>query len=149
MPVKSLTIRQSYFLNAPPRRVFRALTDPAELATWFLAHAILPHQKGAEYEFEWQGGYRHRARVLAFEADRRLSLEWLNKVGRSSLRTAVTFTVRKAGRGTQLTLRHTGYPRTGPWLEAYGDTQSGWAYFLLNLKSVLEHRQDLRSPKDT
>ena len=56
--------------------------------------------------------------------------------------------LRKSGRGTLISIRHSGYPRTPGWVEIYGGTQAGWAYYLMNLKSVLETGRDLRSPKD-
>jgi uncharacterized protein YndB with AHSA1/START domain len=149
MPDKSLVIEQSFFVKAPVREVFRALSDPSELARWFLKSARLPPKKGEDYEFVWQGGHRHEGQVLEFLPNRRLSLSWPNRYRNATLWTKVTFTVSKEGRGTRLRLRHAGYPRSGGWVEVYGDTQSGWAYFLLNLRSVLERGHDLRSAKDT
>jgi hypothetical protein len=60
----------------------------------------------------------------------------------------MTFTVARQGRGTLLRLRHVGYPDSGGWAPIYGATQSGWSYFLMNLKSVLEHGHDLRCEQD-
>ncbi|MGP8078385.1 MAG: SRPBCC family protein [Thermoplasmata archaeon] len=145
MAAKSLTIRQVYQVKAPVKAVFRALTEPAGLVTWFLAKAKLEPRRGGSYEFTWQGGYRHRGKVLDYVKNRRLSLTWpTRRLGD----TRVTFTLRRAGAGTRIEIRHTGYQRTDAWLEMYGGTQSGWAYFFVNLKSVLEHGHDLRTPGD-
>ena len=148
MAERKLKIQQSYFVAAPVSKVFRALSDPRGLTTWFLAKAQVEPRKGGAYEFEWRAGYRHSGKVLDFVRGKKLSLTWPNGVGRKRLTTRVTFSVRRQGRGTRVHLRHTGYPRSDPWIEVYGATQCGWSYFLMNLKSVLEHGHDLRSPKD-
>jgi len=142
---KGLTIKQAYFLRAPVTKVFRALTEPTELARWFLKDARLPHTAGATYEFVWQFGYRHRAKVVAFVPNRKLTLEWPAK-GLGTTQVSFTLTARKGG--TRLTLRHTGYGTTPAWIENYGGTCSGWAYFLTNLKSVLRNGADLREAGD-
>jgi uncharacterized protein YndB with AHSA1/START domain len=148
MAVKQLALRQSFFYRTTPRRLYRALTDPDEIVGWFLAKAEMPLRKGAPYRFEWAGGYSHTGRVLEVVPDRRLTLEWPNGSGTQRFTTRVTFSLRRAGRGTFLTVSHSGFPRTPVGIEQYGGTQSGWAYYLLNLRSVLERGHDLRSPRD-
>jgi uncharacterized protein YndB with AHSA1/START domain len=148
MPTKSLTVTQSYFFSKPPRTVFRAISEPELLVRWFLAKADLPKERGGPYRFEWAGGYSHEGKVLEFVRDRRMSLSWPNGARSERFLTRVTFTLRRAGNGTFLTVRHTGFPRTPIGIEQYGGTASGWAYYLMNLRSVLEHGVDLRSPRD-
>jgi uncharacterized protein YndB with AHSA1/START domain len=148
-PTKApLVIEQAYFLEASVPDVYQALTDPKGLAGWFLAKADMPAQKGEEYQFWWQGGYHHRGVVLERVKNRRLSLSWPNTYRGETKETRVTFALSKKGRGTLLRLRHTGYPASTGWIDVYGATQSGWAYFLLNLKSVLQTGVDLRSLND-
>jgi uncharacterized protein YndB with AHSA1/START domain len=142
---KGPTISQTYFFRASRAKVFRALTDPHELARWFLKDARVPPRAGAEYEFVWQFGYRHRAKVIAFVPNRKLTLEWpAPRLGM----TRVTFTLTTAKGGTRLTLRHSGYGVTPEWIRNYGGTNSGWAYFLMNLRSVLYTGTDLREAGD-
>jgi len=148
MAEKKLALRQSFFYRTTPRRLYGALTEPDQLVGWFLSKAELPLQGGAPYRFEWAGGYSHRARVVEVVPDRRLTLEWPNGSGTHRFMTEVTFTFRRAGRGTFLTVQHSGFPRTPVGIEQYGGTQSGWAYYLLNLRSVVEFGRDLRSPRD-
>jgi len=145
---KSLEIEQRYFVRASPAKVFRALTDPKWLTRWFLAEARIQPEAGTAYTFRWRGGHSHTEKVLEAVPGRRLTLSWSNRVGRVTRRTRVTFALSRKGNGTLLRLRHTGYPTTRGWLETYGATESGWAYFLMNLKSVLEHDYDLRSRHD-
>jgi len=148
MASQLLSIQQTYFIRASVWTVFQAISEPKWLVRWFLHSAELRPVKGTEYEFVWRGGYRHRGQVLAYVRNRRLSLSWPNRLGRSAIWTRATFTLRQQGRGTLLALRHVGYPNTGGWVRIYGQTQYGWSYFLMNLKSVLEHGHDLRSDLD-
>jgi len=148
MPAKKLTIDQSFFYETTPERVFRAVTEPKEIVRWFLAKAELPPKKGARYRFEWPGGYSHEGTVLDFVPGRRVTLSWPNGPVSRRFHTRVTFSVRRAGKGTFLTVHHSGFPPTPVGIEQYGGTESGWAYYLVNLRSVLEHGRDLRSPRD-
>jgi uncharacterized protein YndB with AHSA1/START domain len=146
MATRNLEIEQTYFVKASATKVFRALSDPKVLTTWFLAEARLEREKGGSYDFKWEEGYHHSGKVLDLVLNKKLSLSWPNKAGGKSVTTRVTFTLRRKGRGTLIRIRHEGYPRRDPWIEVYGGTQSGWAYYFTNLKSVLEHGYDLRSP---
>jgi uncharacterized protein YndB with AHSA1/START domain len=56
-------------LPHPPERVFRALTEPAELGGWFPARVEGELREGASLVFE-EGGRRHEGRVVAFEPPR-------------------------------------------------------------------------------
>jgi uncharacterized protein YndB with AHSA1/START domain len=148
MPPKGLSIKQAYFFNARQDQVFRALSDPREIVRWFLAKAELTPKKGTTYRFEWPGGYSHEGKVLDVIPGCRLTLSWPNGPANRRFLTRVTFTLRRAGTGTFLTVQHTGFPTTPVGIEQYGGTQSGWAYYFVNLRSVLEHGHDLRSPRD-
>jgi uncharacterized protein YndB with AHSA1/START domain len=148
MPARPLTVEQTYFYRAPARRVFRSLTNTTELARWFIEKAELSPEKGTPYRFQWPGGYHHEGTVLAVVPGQQLTLSWPHGSGARRFLTRVTFSLRPSGRGTILSVRHTGFPRTPFGLEQYGGTQAGWAYYFVNLRSVLEHRCDLRSPRD-
>lgn len=47
-----------------------------------------------------------------------------------------------------LKFRHAGFPKAEKWVELYGGAIHGWMYFMMNLKSVLDHGHDLRSGND-
>ncbi|MGC2289221.1 MAG: SRPBCC domain-containing protein [Thermoplasmata archaeon] len=146
MADRNLTIRQGYHVEAPVETVFRALTEPEELTRWFLTDAVLPPERGATYVFTWTRNRRHSGKVMDFVRNQRLTLSWpAHGLGD----TRVTLSVRPDAQGTRLEVRHTGYRKTDAWLKIYGGTQSGWAYYLTNLKSVLEHGHDLRAPGDS
>jgi len=142
-------IEQTYYYAAPPERVFASLTEPAELSKWFVEKAVMPRRKGATFRLSWKGGYSMKAKVLAFEAPEELRLEWLDRFETKKVfATEARFTLRKKGKGTLLTLTHRGFKSGKRWISLYGSIQSGWTFYLTNLRSVLERGIDLRRKFD-
>ncbi len=136
---------QSYYFKAPPERVFQALVSPKVLVKWFLSKAKVEQKKGGNYSFDWIGGYHMTGKVKRFELNKSVSYSWSDKLRNGKIaKTTVTFKVRKKGRGTLLELRHTGFKDP----EHFAECASRWAYYLTNMKSVLDHRIDLRSKYD-
>jgi hypothetical protein len=60
---KSYTIKQYYYLEAPPETVFEGLAEPLSLVRWFLSRAKVEAKKGGPYSFDWLGGYHMTGRV--------------------------------------------------------------------------------------
>jgi uncharacterized protein YndB with AHSA1/START domain len=146
---KKRTIIQEYYYDADPETVFRALTVPKELVKWFLADARIRLKEGSSYTYTWQGGSSHTGRIEKLEPGRNLVLSWPDEIKGKSYETKVAFALRKKGRGTLLKVKHTGFKEGDDWVWLYGAIQSGWAYFLTNLKSVLSQGVDLRSKYDS
>jgi uncharacterized protein YndB with AHSA1/START domain len=148
-PRKTRSIRQQFYIRAPPKKVFRAISDPDEITKWFLKDAQISTRKGGRYTFEWNGGYQHSGRVLEFARGRSLTLTWPQFDGKEVIGdTKVRFTVEPKGKGALLKILHSGYQKQEKWVEPYAGTHAGWSYFVMNLKSVLEHGHDLRSKHD-
>lgn len=149
MPSGQLVIEQEYFFDTTPEIVFKALTEPKELAKWFLSKAKIDARRGGDYEFTWQGGYKHSGKVMKFVKNKTLVLSWPDKFESGKVfTTQAAFTLSRKGNGTLLKLKHTGFKKGDEWIWLYGAIQSGWAYFLTNLKSVLAQGVDLRSRYD-
>ena len=142
---RSFVARQSYYFEAPPRKVFQALIEPKMLVKWFLSDAELEARQGGSYAFDWKGGYRMTGRVRRFEVDRAVSFSWTDKLKSGEVaKTTASFEVTAKGGGTLLKLRHSGFKDT----EHFAECSSRWAYYLTNMKSVLDHDKDLRSKYD-
>ena len=132
---KTGTVTLERELPAPPERVFRALTNPDDLATWWkgmhgISRAVMDLRPGGKYRFEYampngQIAVVHGI-VREVESPRRLVMTWFSP-DHPNLETVVSFHLEPKGKGTLLKLRHTGL--TDPkaleghlqgWLEALG-----------------------------
>jgi uncharacterized protein YndB with AHSA1/START domain len=143
------SIEQTFYYAVTPERLFAALTDPEELARWFVGKAVFPARKGATFRLLWEGGYSMKGKVLEIDPPRKLRLAWIDRFdSKKTFTTEARFLLEKKGRGTLLTLKHSGFKSGKRWVALYGGIQSGWAYYLLNLRSVLETGSDLRRKAD-
>jgi uncharacterized protein YndB with AHSA1/START domain len=145
---RARTVRLQIFIHKSPKKVFKAISEPERLARWLVDKATLSARKGGRYAFGWEGGPTHSGRVLEFVAGRRLTLTWQwpgqEDLGMTKLKMSV---VPKKG-GTVLKFIHSGFQSQGPWIDLHDGAIHGWTYFMMNLKSVLEYGNDLRSPLD-
>ena len=132
-----MIIEQSYVLNAPPETVFQALTDPEMLVKWWVAKAHVDLREGGDFDFDWLNGFHLSGKIMRFEKDNAVSFSW-------SQHTTAALQVLKKGRGTILKLHHGDFKDPGHFALA----SSRWGYYLMNLKSVLDHGTDLRSKDD-
>jgi len=149
MVKNALKITQSYYYGAPPSKVFDALTEPEQLVRWFLSEAKVDLKKGGKFEFTWQGGHRMAGKVKRVVVGREVAYGWRDDLGKGKIAmTLAEFKVFKEGSGSMLKLSHSGFGDSKAWIELYGAIQSGWAYYLTNLKSVLQNDEDLRSEHD-
>ena len=146
---KTWSVSQEYFIDASPKKVFAMITDPDRLAKWMAFRATISLRKGGKYTFTWRAGYHHEGKVLAFVRGKRITLAWPYHDGKKLLGvTKFQLAIRPKGKGTQVGLRHSGFPQTKEWLPIYAGSGAGWAYYMMNLKSVLEYGNDLRSKRD-
>ena len=142
---KSFTVEQSYYFEASLEEVFQGLTNPRILVKWFLSKAMLTPKKNGSYSFDWIGGYHMNGIVKQFTLNKSVSFSWTDKLKNGKLaQTTASFKAAKKGHGTLLRLRHTGFRDP----EHFAECSSRWAYFLTNMKSVLDHGIDLRSDYD-
>jgi uncharacterized protein YndB with AHSA1/START domain len=143
------SVEQTFYIAVPPKRVFAALTQPKQLTRWFVEKAEIQLREGGEFRLSWGRGAEMKGKVKAYTAPSKLVVAWHDKMqGGKAFDTVARFRIRKKGRGTSLTVTHEGFRNGKSWIWLYGAIQSGWAYYLLNLKSVLEHGTDLRSASD-
>lgn len=125
-------------LDAPPERVWNALTDPGELARWFGDSAELDLRPGGEGFFGWESHGRFAVRVEVVEPTKRLAWRWTHKrdapfdASRSTL-VEWTLTARPGG-GTVLELKESGF--TDP--KHREENVGGWKTELGELVELLE-----------
>ena len=137
-------------LAAPPDRVWKALTDPIEMAAWFRVTIEGPLTPGSEV---WMtvaeakhAGKRFRVRIVEMDAPRTFAWEWHPGAIDPAVdysrepRTRVTFTLEPAAGGTRLRLSETGFTAVALARRAkvFGDNSNGWTQVLAWFQSHVE-----------
>ncbi len=113
-------IEQEQTYPHPPERVWRALTDPAELGAWLMPadFAVLA---GHKFTFDARPDMGIiDGEVLDVEPPRLLRCRWSGVFGE----TIVTFTLTPDGEGTRLRVTHAGWD--GPGLPHRDGFDGGW-----------------------
>jgi uncharacterized protein YndB with AHSA1/START domain len=96
-------VERSVDLDASPDDVWRALTEPDELASWFGPEAELDVQPGGRGRFVDDDGRVRRAVVDQVHAGERLVLRWWPEGDDSGAgASVVTFVVTPTGSGSRL-----------------------------------------------
>jgi uncharacterized protein YndB with AHSA1/START domain len=106
-------IERTLELEATPEQVWKALTDPQELAGWFGDSAELEPRPGAGGWFGWASHGRFAVRVTEVDPPRRFAWRWMHEPGAAFEEAASTLvewtlTAREDG-GTTLELRESGF----------------------------------------
>ena len=104
----------------PPERVWRALTDPAELGVWLMPTDFVA-LAGHRFTFDARPGLGIiDGEVLDVEPPRLLRCRWSGIFGQ----TVVTFMLTPDGEGTRLRVTHGGWD--GPGLDHRDGFDGGW-----------------------
>ena len=126
-------LRLSRRLKAPRAAVFRAFTDPVELAKWFGPEGVSARQveidlrPGGRYSlemFETDGGIHLLSGVYReIQPPEKLMFTWIwGQGGMAGVETLVTIELVEAGGETELTLTHEKLPTK----EFYDHHSQGW-----------------------
>lgn len=120
-------------LNAPPAKVWKALTEPDQMRKWYFDIADFKAETGFEFEFTAENAgivYRHLCKVNTVELNRKLSYSWRypDYPGDSE----VTFELLPEGDKTRLRLTHQGlhtFPQDHPDFRPESFS-AGWNYII-------------------
>jgi uncharacterized protein YndB with AHSA1/START domain len=134
MTVTDTTVRSQtdaitfeFDLQHSPKKVWRALTDPALLAEWLLPVIDLTLEPGAAFTFKtqpypgWDGTVN--CKMLEIEEQKKISYAWVVG-GEMGLNTVVTFTLEPTAAGTRLSLVQSGF--TPEQKQNFGGARYGW-----------------------
>lgn len=144
-------IEVSVELNAPPARVWRALTDHREFGTWFRVNLEGPFVPGKTTRGRiTYPGYEHvvmEVVVRKMEPERLFSFNWHPyavdpKVDYSKEPpTLVEFRLEKTAAGTRLRVTESGFDAipAARRAEAFRMNSSGWAEQLRNIEAYVAH----------
>jgi uncharacterized protein YndB with AHSA1/START domain len=137
-------------IQAPPERVWRALTDARDMARWFEVSIDGAIAEGAEV---WMtsthpdyAGQRFRVRFTELTPPRRLVWRWHPGAVDPAVdysrepETTVTFTLEPSAGGTRLSVSETGFDDISLARRAkvYGDNSQGWTEVLASLRTYVE-----------
>ena len=134
-PLMGRTLEKEMFINASPQRVFRALTEPAELERWFVQKAELDVRPGGAIRLEWAPDAVEVGTILVLDPPHRLSYSW-HALEPSP--TTITFELTAENEGIRLRLTHTGIGEGEDWDRYYSSVDNGWNAHLTNLTAWLE-----------
>ncbi len=126
-------------IKAPRGRVFRAVTAPEGLDTWWTKRSAGSPQEGAEYELGFGPGYDWRARVTRCMPDSVFELEMV-RADDDWLGTRVGLHLESRENVTWVRFHHTGWPHVN---EHYRISCTCWAMYLRILRRYLEHGESV------
>ena len=137
-------------IQAPPERVWSALTNATDLGTWFQVTIEGEITAGAELwmttTHPQHAGQRFLVRIVEMTPPQRLVWRWhpgevdpAIDYSQQPL-TTVTFTLEPWGPGTRLSVAETGFDEISLARRAkvYGDNSQGWTEVLVWLQSYVE-----------
>jgi uncharacterized protein YndB with AHSA1/START domain len=132
-------------IEAPPSRVWTALTDPDEIEKYmFGARVVTDWTPGKP--IAWRGEvdgkpYEDKGKILEFEPERRLRVTHFSPLSGDEDTPAnyhtLTFELEAAGEGTRVALRQD----NNSTAEAAEHSRDNWEQMLAGLKAVVEQRR--------
>jgi uncharacterized protein YndB with AHSA1/START domain len=136
-------------LKATPEEVFRALTDPEQIAKWFVSGARVEPRVGGEYVKIWAPGMETKSTISAWEpgvhfgdyVERSVTYGSKGKVDTGVVqKMCVDYYIEALDGGiTRLRLVQSGFGPDAAWDDEFNGTKTGWAEYLNKLKNVLEN----------
>ncbi len=132
------TLEMHVDVEAPIEAAWKALTEAEGLANWFSPIAKVSRPGlNSEVTVAWSEEMSSTARVGAWEPNRRV--QWINEGMMGPGTTlAMDFHLEAAGGKTRIRLVQSGFGEFEGWDDFFEGTETGWVYFLYNLRLYLE-----------
>ena len=130
-------IRKEIIIKAPVEKVWRHLTDPKKVATWFLPTDF---EARVGKDFTLRCGEQGTIYCVVREVIPPEKLVYSFNAAAAKAETLVTFALSQLGEQTKLILTHSGWEGLQPHEEAvFEKFEQGWGdHFLKRLKQLLE-----------
>jgi uncharacterized protein YndB with AHSA1/START domain len=124
--------------DATPEAVWKAVTEAAQLANWFAPEVSGEGTgTGSTLTVSWGGGMEYTTTVGAWEPNRHVSWVHDDMFGPGTKFVADWYITTEAGK-TKLRLVQSGFGAFDGWDDFFAGTETGWKYFLHNLRVYLE-----------
>jgi uncharacterized protein YndB with AHSA1/START domain len=128
------TIHVDQFIAKPAANVWRMLTEPDRLATWWAPGDIRP-EVGHRFTMDMGQWGMQPCTVTTVEEERLLSYTF----GEGTVDWTITWRLEAEGAGTRLFLEHAGFDLDNPrHKSAYENMSRGWAKILPHLARKLD-----------
>ncbi len=129
--METRTIRQRVTFKASPHDVYEALMDSKKHSQFTQSPAKISREVGGKFSV-WDGGLE--GTNLELVPDRKIVQSWRTSEWPEGHYSRVTFSLKPASGGTELTLTHSGIPE-----DSADDIRQGWHDFYWNpMKETLE-----------
>lgn len=128
-------------LAASPDRVWRALTEAAELERWFPLEARVEPGEGGSIWMSWGNEYAGSSEILVWDPPHHLRTAW----GFEGEEAQITdYWLEARDGGTRLRVVTSGFPAGDGWDDLVEGTRLGWRFELASLKHYLERHEGER-----
>jgi uncharacterized protein YndB with AHSA1/START domain len=129
-------------INAPASKVWKALTNPAEIEKWMLMQTTFLPQKDKGFTFKaeptenWDGIFKCSVKEII--ENKKLVYSW--DTGFINAETIVSFELKEEGKQTEVTLTHSGWEKMAANQEQTKNSHiEGWDIrFVQKLKEYVE-----------
>ena len=150
--MSDLDIKKIIEIDASPKVVFQAISDPKELTNWFPDAAILEPRAGGKFKLSFFKDSDRRpkkmdqdffpeGKVLEFVPNKKLVYTWQHKTIPDFPETVVTWELEEIGKNkTRLTLTHSGFTGKEEDMKSAKEHDQGWSYFLGELASYCKKK---------
>ena len=128
--------------------VWRALTDPAQLARWCSPGAVISARPGGLFRASVDRVTEFEAQIDVFEPERRLRLLYLpsSKLPRADTVMVDDFILDRVQGGTIVRLLGSGVPGAPEWDTQYWRLRTSWQQALTRLKVYVEKQNRIGAP---
>ena len=136
-------IEKKVMINAPVKKVWKAITDPKEIEKWMLMTTDFSPEKGKEFIFRkedpeenWDGIFHCKVKEII--KNKKLVYTWNTAFMNAD--TLITIELKEIKGKTELTLTHSGWEKVAANREQTRNAHSeGWDIRLLQkLKEIVE-----------
>jgi uncharacterized protein YndB with AHSA1/START domain len=127
-------IRHMLLIDAPVDKVYRAITEQKELASWWTHQTVAKPEVDSFAEFRFGDRYYNKMRVVALEPNKKVEWECLEG-DEEWIETRFVFDLEKKGDQTLLRFQHTQWRAM---TDFYASCNYHWGYYIRSLKLYCE-----------
>jgi len=125
-------------IDADAETVWRAISDGKEISSWFPLNADVDPRVGGKYEIDWGPDCAGQGTITDWEEGVRLRYEEEWPGADLEVPVTVEYTIESRDGKTIVRMVNAGFSAEEDWADYLDTIDSGWRYFLWNLKVYVE-----------